>query len=448
MTAATTTTRTPFTASEEATASLRVTLRIGNMIGLPCGTWADYISWNRKVWHLMNPQADVHAVTVARGDGGSEWLIGQPLHQSSDPITHCKHHGSQSSVVQECSDHLLGSGGHLSPSFNAKGEWKEETTGISEGLRTLMQEFGTVVKLGSHHYWEEVVFDYLLKRARNFCIRLQVIFVSYQMDCKKFLQLVEEKKKKILERKEGPLKWEQRLEAASKAKADAEAKKRKLKASRHKKRTHSGSDYDSDSDSSDSERKYRKKRNHKKHRKHDQSDSEDGGKRKHRSAKRSSSSGDHDSSDDDDAGRKRHTHGRKHRCSSGTDASSSPSSSEDDEKKANRKSHSRRHKHHHRSGDEDSTSDSQARRRHSKHKHHLRSSEDDSSGYDDHNHNRISSQGKSSGEEYGAGKPRDANKSHRKHGHHHHSHQKHNHHRCSVEPDVQLGKHETKTSAD
>ncbi|RZS18262.1 hypothetical protein BHM03_00050501 [Ensete ventricosum] len=244
--------------------------------------------------------------------------------------------------------------------------------------------------------------------------------------------------------------WEevQRLEAAIKAKADAEAKKRKLKASRHKKRTHSGSDYDSESDSSDSERKYRKKRIHKKHRKHDQSDSEDGGKRKHRSTKRSSSFSDHDSSDDDDAGRKRHTHGRKYRCSSGTDSSSSPSSSDNDEKKANRKGHSRHHKHHHRSDDEDSTSDSQARRRHSKHKHHLRLSEDDSSSYDDHKHNRISSQGKSSGEEYETGKPRNAKKLHRKHGHHHHNHQKHNHHRSSVEPDVELGTHQSKTSAD
>ena len=44
------------------------------------------------------------------------------------------------------------------------------------------------------------------------------------MDAKRFIQLVEEKKKKIMERKEAPLKWEQKLEAA------AEAKERKLKA--------------------------------------------------------------------------------------------------------------------------------------------------------------------------------------------------------------------------
>lgn len=80
----------------------------------------------------MNPQADMHAVTVAWGDGSSKWLISQPLHQSSDPIRHCEHYGSQSSVVQECSDHLIGNGGHLSPpSFYAKSEWKEDTSGIS-----------------------------------------------------------------------------------------------------------------------------------------------------------------------------------------------------------------------------------------------------------------------------------------------------------------------------
>ena len=54
------------------------------------------------------------------------------------------------------------------------------------------------------------------------------------MDTKRFIQLVEEKKKRIMERKEAPLKWEQKLEAAAKAKADAEAKERKLKAIKHK----------------------------------------------------------------------------------------------------------------------------------------------------------------------------------------------------------------------
>ncbi|GFZ15940.1 hypothetical protein Acr_25g0003490 [Actinidia rufa] len=47
------------------------------------------------------------------------------------------------------------------------------------------------------------------------------------MDCKKFIQLVEEKKKRVLERKETPLKWEQKLEAAAKASADAEVENSK-----------------------------------------------------------------------------------------------------------------------------------------------------------------------------------------------------------------------------
>ncbi|GFZ21542.1 hypothetical protein Acr_29g0007040 [Actinidia rufa] len=56
------------------------------------------------------------------------------------------------------------------------------------------------------------------------------------MDCKKFIQMVEEKKKIVLEKKEAPLKCEQKLEAAAKAKVDVEAKERKLKAMKHKKR--------------------------------------------------------------------------------------------------------------------------------------------------------------------------------------------------------------------
>jgi hypothetical protein len=38
------------------------------------------------------------------------------------------------------------------------------------------------------------------------------------MDTNKFLQLAEEKKRRILEKKEAPLKWEQNLEDAAKAK--------------------------------------------------------------------------------------------------------------------------------------------------------------------------------------------------------------------------------------
>ena len=69
------------------------------------------------------------------------------------------------------------------------------------------------------------------------------------------MQLVEEKKKKALEKKEAPLKWEQKLEAAAKAKADAEAKARKLKSSKHKRRSVSDSDSDSDANGIDGRRK-------------------------------------------------------------------------------------------------------------------------------------------------------------------------------------------------
>ncbi|KAK6157622.1 hypothetical protein DH2020_011870 [Rehmannia glutinosa] len=65
------------------------------------------------------------------------------------------------------------------------------------------------------------------------------------MDAKKFMQLVEEKKKRVLAKKEAPLKWEHKLEAAAKAKADAEAKERKAKAAKHKRRSLSVSDSDS-----------------------------------------------------------------------------------------------------------------------------------------------------------------------------------------------------------
>ena len=53
-----------------------------------------------------------------------------------------------------------------------------------------------------------------------------------QIDCRKFIQLVEEKKR-VLERKEAPLKWEQKLEAAAKAKADGEAKNKEQKTAKH-----------------------------------------------------------------------------------------------------------------------------------------------------------------------------------------------------------------------
>ncbi|EPS64483.1 hypothetical protein M569_10301, partial [Genlisea aurea] len=65
-------------------------------------------------------------------------------------------------------------------------------------------------------------------------------FVS--MDAKKFLQLVEDKKKRILAKKEAPLKWEQKLEAA--AKANAQANQRKAKKQHSKRSSPSSSDSD------------------------------------------------------------------------------------------------------------------------------------------------------------------------------------------------------------
>ncbi|KAG6497699.1 hypothetical protein ZIOFF_045603 [Zingiber officinale] len=67
--------------------------------------------------------------------------------------------------------------------------------------------------------------------------------LQYQMDCKKFLQFIKEKKKRILDQKETPLKWKQKLKAAAKAKADVEVRETKLKAStKHKRISYSESD--------------------------------------------------------------------------------------------------------------------------------------------------------------------------------------------------------------
>lgn len=74
------------------------------------------------------------------------------------------------------------------------------------------------------------------------------------MDSKKFMQLVEEKKKKALQKKEAPLKWEQRLEAAVKAREDAEAMAREEKRLKLKQKKRSSSD---SSDESDREKKVR-----------------------------------------------------------------------------------------------------------------------------------------------------------------------------------------------
>ncbi|KAK9091374.1 hypothetical protein Sjap_024551 [Stephania japonica] len=75
---------------------------------------------------------------------------------------------------------------------------------------------------------------------------------------KKFIQLVEEKKKRALEKNEACLQWEQKLEGAGKAKAGVEAKGRKLKAGvkHRKKRSASDSYSESDSDSSSGEERH------------------------------------------------------------------------------------------------------------------------------------------------------------------------------------------------
>ncbi|KMZ67902.1 hypothetical protein ZOSMA_252G00030 [Zostera marina] len=114
------------------------------------------------------------------------------------------------------------------------------------------------------------------------------------MDAKKFLQLVEEKKKRMLEKKEAPLKWEQKLEAASKTKADSETKK-SLRSLEHKKRKASQqSNDDSDNSSTSNDKRHSKKKtSHKKHRKHGHHLSDSSGdcnkKRRHRKSKNSSS---------------------------------------------------------------------------------------------------------------------------------------------------------------
>ncbi|CAF1996950.1 unnamed protein product [Brassica oleracea var. botrytis] len=69
------------------------------------------------------------------------------------------------------------------------------------------------------------------------------------MDSKKFMQMVEEKKRQILEKKEAPLKWEQKLEAAAKAAGTKEKNK-------HRRHAHSDSD-------DSNRRKDKKSRRHK-----------------------------------------------------------------------------------------------------------------------------------------------------------------------------------------
>jgi hypothetical protein len=81
---------------------------------------------------------------------------------------------------------------------------------------------------------------------------------------KQFLKLVEAKKQKVLEKKEAPLKWEQRLEMAAKAKADSKSKERdELKA---RKRSRKEQNLESAAGGDDSEERKRRK----KHWKHTQ----------------------------------------------------------------------------------------------------------------------------------------------------------------------------------
>ncbi|KAH0869400.1 hypothetical protein HID58_076422 [Brassica napus] len=81
------------------------------------------------------------------------------------------------------------------------------------------------------------------------------------MDSKKFMQMVEEKKRQILEKKEAPLKWEQKLEAAAKA---AGTKEKNSEVRRKSRRTHSKHRRHAHSDSDDSNRrKDKKSRRHK-----------------------------------------------------------------------------------------------------------------------------------------------------------------------------------------
>ncbi|KAG6707099.1 hypothetical protein I3842_06G014700 [Carya illinoinensis] len=120
------------------------------------------------------------------------------------------------------------------------------------------------------------------------------------MDAKRFIQLVEEKKKRAVEKKDAPLKWEQKLEAAAEAKSDAEAKERKLKAAKHKRKSVSHSDSDSDGDSSDGGRKSNN-RAHKRHRKYAHSNwGSDNEKCKEKKSKKKSRRQSYSSNDDSD----------------------------------------------------------------------------------------------------------------------------------------------------
>ncbi|EMS56649.1 hypothetical protein TRIUR3_01775 [Triticum urartu] len=210
------------------------------------------------------------------------------------------------------------------------------------------------------------------------------------MDAKKFLQMVEDKKKRLLEKKEAPLKWQQKLEAAIKA---TEEKEKKLKSKKHRRRSYFSSESDSESES-DSDRKHRKRKDRRRHRKHGHSDSDGARRRKHRSKRRSSDSSDesdsdeYDSESEEERRRKKHSHRRKHRRhSSRSESDASDYSSDDDERRSTRKDHTRSRRRRHRSSDDESEDKIRSRHR----KRHRSSDEDKPSDSDNHKRHRSRS---------------------------------------------------------
>jgi hypothetical protein len=115
---------------------------------------------------------------------------------------------------------------------------------------------------------------------------------------KQFLKLVEERKRKALEKKEAPLKWEQRLEASAKGLVDTNVKEDK---SHKKHRRHRSSDSDSDQDAEEK----KKRRRHRKHKRSKHS-------KKHRRGSGSESDEDNDDSGSDDS-RERRSHRERNR---------------------------------------------------------------------------------------------------------------------------------------
>ncbi|CAK9862383.1 unnamed protein product [Sphagnum jensenii] len=123
---------------------------------------------------------------------------------------------------------------------------------------------------------------------------------------KQFLKLVEAKKQKALEKKEAPLKWEQRLEMASKAKSDSKSKERDEFKTHKRARKERSSESDADSDDSE-ERKKRKK-----HRKHKHSSGKHTKKHNHHDFDSSSEDSDESGSGENQRRQLHQKGGRKH----------------------------------------------------------------------------------------------------------------------------------------